>query len=94
MFDDLTWVLIQRLLDIAPTPHLSPSPIVSSRFFLVERRLGNEKGGEQTISPPPGVEVGSAFWMVVVVMTVVVVTAARAKFMPPAITMPSPMSIE
>ena len=56
--------------------------------------MGMKKGGELTISPPPGVEVRSAFWMVVVVMTVVVVTAARAKFMPSAITKPSPMSIE
>ena len=53
MFDDLTGVLIQRLLDIAPTPHFSPSPIVSSRFFLVERRLGNKKGGRANNQPSP-----------------------------------------
>ena len=45
MFDDFTGVLIQRLLDIAPTPRFSPSPIVSLRFFRMERRLGNEKRG-------------------------------------------------
>ena len=53
MFDDLTGVLIHRLMDIAITLHFPPSPIVSLRFFLMERRLGNENGGRANNQPSP-----------------------------------------